>query len=441
MSEHVVLLSIPGLRGDDLPHMRNLQQLVGGGDAAPLVPSFPAVTCPVEVNMTTGLLPAEHGVVANGFYWRDRHEVEMWTASASVVEQPQLWDLLHEHDASCVSAVWFLRLAKGGSADVICQEAPIHQPDGSESLSCFTRPDSLYDELVTTLDHFPLQHFWGPVANIQSTKWIVDSAIITARRWQPNFFLIYLPHLDYASQKFGPHSPQAQAAAVELDEQIGQLVSGFAAAYSDARPLWLVASEYTIVPVDAPLFPNRQLREKGWLVVTDQGDGERLDLVSSSAWALVDHQFAHVFVRGRDEGLIGQIVDLFRKTPGVASVLAGEERARFGLDHSRSGDVILIADRSRWFAYYWWFDDGRAAPFAHTVDIHQKPGYDPVELFFDPAEGRIPIDATLVRGSHGAPAVDDDQRGVLLSSARGVFVERALADTDVADIVLRQFGV
>ena len=441
MPEHVVLLSIPGLREQDVARMPNLSRLVATGDCAPLVPSFPGVTCPVQTNMTTGQLPDEHGVVANGFYWRDRQEVEMWTAWNDVVQRPQIWDLLHEHDASCTSAVWFSLLSKGCGADVVCSLAPKHEPDGTETIWCYNRPEPLYEDLVAEFGHFPLQHFWGPMANIQSTAWIVDTAVIAAQKFKPNFFLAYLQHLDYAAQKSGPASPAAQQAAVELDQEIGKLVAGFSAAYGTADLLWLVASEYTIVPVTGPLFPNRILRHHDYLVVTENGGRELLDLQQSRAWVMADHQAAHVFVRDRDQATVDQLVDLFRRQPGIADVLAGDDRSRLNLCHDRSGDVILVADRSHWFAYYWWLEDRRAAPFAHTVDIHQKPGYDPVEMFFDAVNKCVPIDAQLVRGSHGAPAADDDQRGILLASQRGVFVERAMADTDVADIVLRQFGV
>jgi hypothetical protein len=186
-------------------------------------------------------------------------------------------------------------------------------------------------------------------------------------------------------------------------------------------------------------YPNRILRDAGLLAVRDEEGLEHLDLVESRAWTLVDHQVGHVFVN--DPADIGTVVDLFRKAEGIDAVLAGDARATFSLDHERSGEVILISDRHSWQAYYWWNDNERAPAFARTVDIHRKPGYDPVELHFDMATKQTPIDATLVKGSHGCPAIDEDQRGVLLSSERGVYVETPLADTDVFDIVLRQFGI
>ncbi|MEX2026993.1 MAG: nucleotide pyrophosphatase/phosphodiesterase family protein, partial [Pirellulaceae bacterium] len=396
-------------------------------------------TWPVQANMLTGKLPRQHGVIANGFYWRDKQEVEMWTAWNDKIQQPQIWDLLHQHDQALTSAVWFPMLSKGCGADHICMPAPIHNPDGSESLWCYTKPVELYGTLKGALGHFPLQHFWGPIANIKSSAWIADSAALAMQAFRPRLFYIYLPHLDYAAQRTGPDSPPALKALAELDEVIGKLATDAERAYGQ-MPLWLVASEYVIAPVDHVTYPNRVLRQAGLLSVKNVGDGERIDLAASKAWALVDHQFSHVFVKDGDPATIGKVADLFRGKEGIAEVLAGSERQKYSLDHVRSGEVILISAANSWQAYYYWLDDAQAPKFARTVDIHQKPGYDPVELHFDFATKSIPLDATLVKGSHGAPARSDAQRGILLSSQRGVLHEMSVADTDVHQIVLKQFG-
>ncbi len=440
MPEYVNLLSVPGLRGQDLDHMPRLRGLTAGGDRAELGAGFPAVTCPVEANMTTGLTPNEHGVIANGFFWRERGDVEMWTSPNSCIERPQLWDILHEKAPGVTSAVWFPLHSKECGADYVCTPAPIHNPDGSESLWCYTKPASLYGELIEPFGHFPLQHFWGPIANIKSTAWIVSSAIHAAERFRPNLFYAYLPHLDYAAQKNGPDSPEALRALGELDAEIGRLVDGFASAYGDAAPLWLVASEYAITPVDHVSYPNRVLRNAGLLQLCDSDQGRVIDYAASTAWALVDHQFSHVFVGGDGE-TIERVAELLRSQTGIAEVFAPRQAPQYDLNHPRSGELIAVSEPNSWQAYYWWTDDAEAPKFARTVDIHRKPGYDPVELFFDPATRGIPLDATLVKGSHGAPPIDPTQRGVLLSSQRGVFVEGPTADTDVADIVLRQFGI
>ncbi|MBN2295725.1 MAG: alkaline phosphatase family protein [Pirellulales bacterium] len=448
MTRRVVLLSIPGLREADVSVMKRLRRLMAGGELAELVPSFPCVTCPVQANMTTGKLPRDHGVVANGFYWPERHEVEMWTSPNDCILAPQLWEVLAKRRPGTTSAVWFPLHSKQCTAEYVCTPAPVHNPDGSESLWCYTRPEELYGTLRDELGHFPLKNFWGPLANIDSTAWIVDSAVVAARRFQPDFFYIYLPHLDYEAQRYGPDSPQAKDAVEEIDRQIERLFDGIGEAYGDVEDekntVWLVAGEYAITPVDHVTYPNRMLREAGLLEVHEIDDGEHLDLANSRAWAMADHQFSHVFVadpdsaNGRDT--IQRAADLFYSQEGIAQVLMGDQLAKYGLDHSRSGQIVLVSKPNSWQAYYWWLDDRHAPGFARTVDIHRKPGYDPIELYLDRETKSIPLDATLARGSHGVPADDPTRHAVLLATEPGLFPHHIVADTDVFEIVLKSFA-
>lgn len=441
MSQYAVLLSIPGLRSGDLAHMPRLAALGRQGATLGIVPSFPGVTCTVQAALTTGVGVDKHRVIANGFYWRDKGEVEMWTAWNDVIQAPQIWDTLHQHDPALTSAVWFPLHSKGAKSDYICTPAPIHNPDGSESLWCYTKPTELYGELRDALGHFPLMNFWGPMANIKSTAWIIDSAIVAAKKFKPRFSYIYLPHLDYAAQKFGPDSPQASAALGDLDAVIGKLVDGFTAAgLSDV--LWVAASEYVITPVSGVGYPNRVLREAGLLTLKDDDGRELLVPAESKAFAMVDHQLAHVFVK--DPADVPRVVELFRKDENVSEVLAGADRAKYGLDQPLSGEVVLVSKPDQWFAYYWWTDDAKAPKFARTVDIHRKPGYDPVELFIDMPTKSIPLDATLVRGSHGFPATGPERHGVaVISDAKALASQggaHSLKDVDIAKVILKNFG-
>jgi predicted AlkP superfamily pyrophosphatase or phosphodiesterase len=440
MPKPLILLSVPGLREKDVAIMPNFRRLMSGGEIAEFAPSFPCVTCPVQANMTTGLLPNVHGVVANGFYWRDRREVEMWTSPNECIERPQIWDLLSHHEDTLTTAVWFPLHSKGCEADFVCTPAPIHNPDGSESLWCYTRPLELYGQLRDALGHFPLHNFWGPLANVKSTEWIAASAAFAARQWQPSFFYIYLPHLDFAAQRTGPESAAADQAIDELDAVIGRLETDLNEAY-DEDLLWMAAGEYVINKVDHVVYPNRLLREAGLLAVRDEADGEHLDFAAARAFALVDHQLAHVYINEGSPETVEKVANIFRGSPGIAEVLIGPDRARYALDHPRSGEVILISAPNSWQAYYWWLSDDRAPSFARTVDIHRKPGYDPVELFFDPATKSVPLNASLVKGSHGAPATDRARRSVILASEPIMFPGPPTADTDVFDIVLKHFGI
>ena len=432
--KHLVFASIPGLRHSDLKTMPNTQRLFASGTQSRIDHSFPAVTWPSQATMLTGKSPQEHGVVGNGFFWRDEAKVEMWTAWNEVIEQPQIWDTLKRHDIT--TAAWFPMLSKGCGADYVCMPAPIHQPDGSEELWCYTKPQEFYGQLLETLGHFPLKHFWGPLANIKSSDWIVKSAAIAAAEFKPNLFYIYLPHLDYAAQKYGPDSVEAVQALADLDNTIGEMVAGFEAALPSID--WMFASEYVITPIDHVAYPNRELRSLGLLDVLSKEDGEHLDVRGSQAWALVDHQFSHVFVKDGDQETIKKVAAHFE---------AGSDRGR--LDHQRSGDVILASAPNSWQAYYWWQDDDLAPAFARTVDIHRKPGYDPVELHFDISTMSVPLDAGLIKGSHGydwtnsASAANADHRGVLLTTQGvGNLADSSSAtDTSIYQRVLDYFGV
>lgn len=427
-----VLVSLPGLRAEDLAQMPNLKKIAERGSVKPLTATFPCVTCPVQANLTTGVGPDVHGVIANGFFYRNKGEVEFWTAWNECIEAPQVWDLLHQADPAITSAVWFPMHSKGAGADYICTPAPIHNPDGSESLWCYTKPEQLYGELRDTLGHFPLMNFWGPIANIKSSDWIIDSAIHAAREFQPRFFYIYVTHLDYAAQKHGPNSPEALQAVIDIDASLGRLIDGLEASGME-QVRWLFASEYTITEVDDVAYPNRILRDAGYLQLREEDGLEFLLPGESAAWAMVDHQFAHVFVKNGDD--IEPVADLFREHPLVEEVLTGAERGKYKLDHPRSGEIVLISKPNAWFAYYWWNDDAKAPPFARTVDIHRKPGYDPVEMFIEMPAKTTPLNASLVRGSHGYPG----STGVLVSSEP--LSKDEYVDLDVTPLILEQFDI
>lgn len=412
----VILLSTPGLRVTDVTKESTptLHGWANAGHIAELTPTFPCVTSPVQASMLTGRPPREHGVIANGFYHRDREEVEFWVAPNRVVGGEFIWDALRRADATLTSAVWHAQNIKGASADFIVTPAPIHEPDGMMRLWCYSKPDALYAEMMPDLGHFPLQHYWGPLANIQSTRWILSGARWLIERHAPNFQFIYLPHLDYAAQKFGPDSAQARQSLIELDAELATFAAWVKASRVGEETVFLMAGEYAMTNVSGAVYPNRVLRQAGLVGIREQDGREHLDLRASRAFAMVDHQLAHVYVK--DPGKVAEVAALFRGLPGIEHVCAGAELAAIGMDHVRSGEIVLIAHEDHWFAYPWWLDDALAPPFARTVDIHRKPGYDPLEMFFDPATKGISLNTALIRGSHGAPAAHARQRAALISS-------------------------
>ena len=446
---HVLLLSIPGLRAEDLARMPTLAALAEKGGRAPLDPGFPAVTCPVQATLTTGMLPAAHGIVANGLVDRPAHHLEMWISPDGVHRAPRIWDQLKAARPGLRTAAWFLLQSKHATADLVCLPAPKHNADGTETMWCHTNPEPLYATLREKLGEFPLHKFWGPIAGIESSRWIARSFIEAARPAPPDFAVVYLPHLDYAAQRTGPDSPPALAACGELDAEIATLIADYreiVGAREGNDLIVLVAGEYRIRPVTHTLFPNRMLREAGLLAVTETPDGEVLDIAASTAWALADHQVSHIYLRDSgDHDLIERVAGLFRDQAGVARVLTGTDLVAAGLtatavqDHdSRCGDIVIESTPDSWQAYHYWLDDAKAPAFARTIDIHRKPGYDPLELHVDrsklPAVS-IPLDTSLVKGSHGGRDIAQPHETIFIAS-RPDLAPGPLAMHEIAGLIL-----
>ena len=442
MTEHLIFLSVPGLRPKDVKNAEatpTLYRWANEGCLSPVVPTFPCVTSSVQASMWTGLQPGEHGVIGNGFYHRDRKEVEFWVGRNDVVDGEQIWDAIAA-SGRLTSAVWHAQNIKDASADYIVTPAPIHEPDGTTKLWCYSKPDGLYQQLIDALGHFPLQHYWGPLSNIKSSEWIIAAAKWLIDKHDPNFHYIYIPHLDYASQKYGPDSVQAGEALRDVDRLFCDLECHVMSSTASRDAVFLVASEYAMTDVCGVVYPNAALRQHGLLRTHDTADGNVIDYEASRAFAVVDHQCAHVYAQ---EDAIDEVVAIFEGVIGVDGVYARSDRTAIGMCHARAGEVVLVARRDHWFAYYWWSDESDAPAFARTVDIHRKPGYDPVELFFDAATRSIPLDASLVKGSHGAPARDEDQWGALICSHGIPNSEptRQYRDVDVKALILGLLGL
>src|SRR5690606_29255637 len=181
----------------------------------------------------------------------------------------------------------------------------------------------------------------------------------------------YLPHLDYCLQKFGPDLDLVRNDLREIDDIIGQLVTY----YESRGARVIVLSEYGITAVNNPVHINRALRERGFLNVRVERGLELLDAGASSAFAVADHQIAHVYLN--DMSIAEEVRHLLQQLKGVESVLDKDAQREANIDHQRSGDFVVMADGNSWFTYYFWLDDALAPDYARTVDIHKKPGYDP----------------------------------------------------------------
>ena len=438
----------PALLGDATP---NLTAFVRAGAMRPLATVLPAVTCSVQSTLVTGTLPRDHGCVANGWYFRDLAEVWFWRQSNHLVGGEKIWDAAarRDPDFTCAKMFWWYNMYSSATWSVTPR--PIYPADGRKLPDVYSTPLALRDELQAKLGTFPLFSFWGPATDIGATKWIADATRHVYDTRRPTLTLAYLPHLDYVLQRLGPDDPRVARDLAEIDAVCGELIDHVAR--DGARVI--VLSEYGITRVSDAVHVNRALREAGLLAVKDELGHEMLDPGASEAFAVSDHQLAHVYVRRPER--VAEVQRLVTGLDGVERVLDADGKRAAGLDHQRSGELVAVSAADRWFSYYFWLDDARAPDYARTVDIHRKPGYDPVELFLDPtlwlpqvkvgwtlakkAVGFrylmdvIPLDTTLVRGSHGRPT-DDPNAGPLFASSAPGLVPETVAATDVKGLVL-----
>ncbi len=443
-----------GMLGRDAPY---LTALARQGGVRPLTTVTPAVTCSVQATFTSGLLPREHGIVANGWYFRDLAEVLLWRQSNLLVEGEKIWDAARRLDPrfTCAKLFWWYNMHS--SADYTVTPRPIYLADGRKLPDIYTQPQGLREELNRRLGEFPLFRFWGPGADIVSSQWIKDCARYVYDQHNPTLTLVYLPHLDYNLQRLGPNHPVIRDNVRQIDAICGELIEHVQKNGTHV----IVLSEYGVTEVSGPVHINRVLREAGHLAVREELGRELLNPGASDAFAVADHQIAHVYVKSPNR--IPDVKRLLEGVAGIELVLDADGKRRHGLDHSRSGELVVLSQADRWFTYYYWQDDDRAPDFARTVDIHRKPGYDPVELFIDPAL-RLPkfriarrllqkklgfrmlmdvigLDATLPKGSHGRPTNKMEQGPLFITSDASCLQPRAVAATDVKTLILRHvFG-
>ncbi len=408
--KRLCIINVAGLSG---------RLLAGGGEglrlnglASPPMPMrsvLPAVTCTVQASLTTGVGPSGHGIVANGLYLPDKSKVSFWEQSNELLGARRFWQCPQLPEKPKV-AMLFWQNSMAGAADIVVTPKPKHLPDGRTVSWCHSQPGGLYESLVEELGEFDLMSFWGPMASIKSSQWIARCAVRVWQDQRPDLQLVYLPHLDYNTQRVGPDGPGVAADVRAADELVGGMIDAVTADGGEC----IICSEYGLTPVTGAGTPNLALREGGLLAVREEDGQEYLDIPGSRAFAMVDHQVAHVYCV--DDAAVGAAAAVLAEADAVGSVLTGEAIAAAGLGHPRSGQVVLLAKPDQWFAYYWWADPTRAPGFARTVDIHRKPGYDPCELFVDPQHKCIPCQPELVKGSHGLTDCAPADRAVLAAT-------------------------
>ncbi len=455
MQDTLVILVVglsPSLVGEHTP---NLKRLADQGGLRPLTTVLPAVTCTAQSTLVTGLPPAGHGAVANGWYFRDLSEVWLWRQSNRLVGGEKIWEAgkARNPDFTCAKMFWWYNMYS--TADWSATPRPMYPADGRKIPDHYAHPSELRDELNAGLGMFPLFKFWGPMADISSSQWIADSTRHVIDTRKPTLTLCYLPHLDYNLQRLGPDlaHPRLIKDLQEIDAVCGELIEP---AERDGKRI-VVVSEYGITPVTDAVHINRALREAGLIQVRVEMGREILDPGASAAFAVADHQLAHVYVQAPER--IAEVKSLIEDLDGVEAVLDEDGKRANGLDHPRAGELVAVSRADRWFSYYYWLDDERAPDFARTVDIHRKPGYDPVELFLDPALS-VPMlsvawrlakrklgfrslldvislkDTKLVKGSHGRLTDDPDDGPLVISSKPDLLPEGPVAATAFKQLVL-----
>lgn len=447
-----VVINVVGLTkrliGEHTPFIRSFLEK---GNYNFIRPVLPAVTCSAQSTYLTGKWPSEHGIVGNGWYFKDECEVKFWRQSNHLVQQPKIWDDLKATDSNftCANHFWWYNMYS--TADYSITPRPNYLADGRKIPDIYSQPAGLRDTMQERLGTFPLFEFWGPKTTINSSQWIANAAIATDVLHDPTLSFIYLPHLDYNLQRYGLDFDIIGKDLKEIDAVVKQLVQH----YENKDTNIILLSEYGITNVHRPIHLNRVLRENGYLKIRVERGLELLDAGVSDAFAVADHQIAHVYVKA--SARLVDVKKLIAAQPGVEKVLSGEEIAQHNLQHDRCGDLVVVADKDSWFTYYFWLDDAKAPDYARMVDIHKKPGYDPVEMMTDPKDKLvmakvvaklikkklgfrtvmdiIPIDAMLIKGSHGRIPEDKDDYPILISNHSKEPKDAVLVATDVYHVI------
>ena len=447
-----VVINVVGLTkrliGEHTPFIKSF---LVRGQASYIEPVLPAVTCAVQSTYLTGKWPSEHGIVGNGWYFKDECEVKFWRQSNKLVEQPKIWDDLKEKypNFTCANHFWWYNMYS--NVDFSLTPRPNYLADGRKIPDVYSYPAELRDEMQSTLGTFPLFEFWGPKTTINSSKWIANAALLTDKKHNPDLTLIYLPHLDYNLQRYGLDFKIISKDLNEIDAVVKQLVQHYESL--DTRVILL--SEYGITNVNKPIHLNRILRKEGYIAIREERGLELLDAGQSDAFAVADHQIAHVYCKNEKD--IVKVATLIKAVEGVEKVLYGEDLKDYHIDHDRCGDIVVVADKDSWFTYYFWLDDAKAPDYARMVDIHKKPGYDPVEMMTDPKDklvmakvvGKliqkkmgfrtvmdiIPINATLIKGSHGRITEDVEDYPIFISNHSFGKKNQTISAIQVRDLI------
>ena len=398
----LIILDIVGLSKKQFEKLKpkNISKILEHGSYGSFDPSFPAVTCSVQASIFSGTYPSEHGIISNGYYDELFKKISFWEQPAHLVKKPRIWDLLKKNNPDFSTALLFLQNSLYANSNVVLTPKPLHL-ENKMVMWCYSKPENFYEKITESLGTFDLKSYWGPFSSLKSSDWIINSAKITIQKHSPDLLVTYLPHLDYTSQKFGPNSDEFKKSVDELDALIGDFLLFLNQEFPNTYEI-MILSEYNFNEVNNSVSPNLLLRQHGLLSTRRIEEKDYIDYEFSKAFALVDHQIAHLYIK---PGYLDQVKSIFNNE-SVGSILDNNLQKEFKINHPRSGDLILCSNTDSWFNYYWWDDIKHAPDFTFNVDIHRKPGYDPLELFIDFQSKTISHDTSLIKGSHGLISKD-----------------------------------
>jgi len=420
MDKHLIVVDIAGLEPGLISEDRtpNICSLSAKGEFARVRPVFPAVTCTSQASMLSGTYPRQHGIISNGLYDRQTHTVSFWEQSSSLVQAEKVWDIAKRGGSGRTTAVLFWQNTMYADADIVLTPRPLHMEDRM-IMWCYSRPPGLYEKISYEIGKFDLSTYWGPLASNKSSEWIGKASELVLERQKPNILFTYIPHLDYIFQREGIFPKNLKEEIRFVDNIVGNIMKKTIDLGIRDQTQFVILSEYGFSDVTSDIPINRVFREHGLLAVREIEGREYIDFEYSLAFAMVDHQVAHIYVRGTGVQQVKRILDAIE---GIDTVLDEEGKKLMNIDHERSGDLIAISDKDRWFSYYWWFEEEKSPPFANRVDIHRKPGYDPSELFIDSKTNRIPLNGKMVKASHGrVPSLSDGAGlAVYVSDRKGI---------------------
>jgi predicted AlkP superfamily pyrophosphatase or phosphodiesterase len=402
-SKYSVVLDIVGL---DISHVSSgliptISDLAGIGECGYLKPVFPSVTSTVQSSVLSGKYPNQHGIISNGLYDRENYQVSFWEQSSKLVKSERIWDILKKKNNDLKTSILFWQNTMFANSEFVITPRPIHLENGQMDMWCYSRPPDYYEEVSNIIGEFDLYSYWGPFASFKSTEWISKSVEYTLEKYKPNLLFAYFPQLDYSSQKFGKNSTEVKVDLEKIDEVVSSIIKKTKKLGIFEETEFIIFSEYGFNDVNDGISINKLLREKGYLAIRTIKNKEYIDFEYSKAFAMVDHQIANIYIKNpEDKNFVKEILE---EVKGIEKICDDKEKRELKIDHSRSGDLIAISNKDKWFSYYWWFEDNKAPTFTKTVDIHRKPGYDPLELFVDFKTKSIPFETALVKGSHGRP--------------------------------------